>query len=241
MSDGGKRARRADEDVVPACFRRTKTLIFLLNLALLNCGTQIEAAETINIKINVTGASNTRCDAIPNVTCYWKQALPRFSKKSTVIESAVNGSTAEDFNQRFSERVLPYYDKQFEYNILALQTGGNDILASANAETTFNNLKAIVSKWKALGPKNFAVVATVPRFGYLPSQLPEADKLNMLILSERTFDATFDIGGIPNLSNGTGCPPAALSPDCSHFTTAGNELVSKLFVTAINSVLKKVR
>jgi len=231
------RDTRADR----CCFRYTRALLFfLMNLAVLICNARSEATETIVIRINVTGASNTKCDAIPNVTCYWKQARPWFRKKSVVIGSAVNGSTAAEFNRHFVERVLPYYDKRFKYNILALQTGGNDILANASGETTFNNLKAIVSKWKALGPRNSAVIATVPRFGYSPSQLPEADKLNQLILSERTFDATFDIGGIPNLNYGTGCPPVTFTPDCSHLTTAGNRLVSELFVTAINAVLSSL-
>jgi hypothetical protein len=223
------------------CFRYTKALLFfLMNLAVLICNARSEATETtqrIVIRINVTGASNTKCNVIPGVTCYWKQARPEFSKRSLVINSAVNGSTAAEFNQQFVERVLPYYDRRFKYNILALQTGGNDILANASGETTFDNLKAIVSKWKALGPRTFAVIATVPRFGYSSSQLPEADKLNRLILSERSFDATFDIGSIPSLNYGTNCPPVTITPDCSHLTTAGNRLVSKLFVIAINAVL----
>src|SRR3954454_22418567 len=84
------------------CFRYTKALLFfLLNSAVLICNASSEATETIVIRINVTGASNTKCDAIPNVTCYWKQARPRFSKKSVVTSSAVNGSTAAEFNQNF--------------------------------------------------------------------------------------------------------------------------------------------
>ena len=218
------------------CNRYTKVLVTCL--AWLICAAGSEATEkTIAIRINVTGASNTKCDAIPNVTCYWQQAGPRFKKKTVVIGSAVDGSTAAEFNQHFAERVLPYYDRRFKYNILALQTGGNDILKNARGGTTFNELKAIVTKWKGLGPRNFAVVATVPRFGYSPLQLVEADKLNQLILSERAFDATFDIGGIPDLNYGEGCPPVTHSPDCSHLTTAGNALVSKLFATAINTVL----
>jgi hypothetical protein len=211
--------------------------VFFISLTVSLCTVRSEAKEKIAVSINVTGASNTKCDAIPNVTCYWEQARPQFSKTSELIGSAVNGSTAAEFNQHFAERVQPYYDKKSKYHILALQTGGNDILANASAKSTFENLKAIVSKWKALGPRSFAVIATVPRFGYSPSQLVEADKLNQLILSERAFSATFDIGGIPDLNYGTGCPPANLSPDCSHLTTAGNRLVSGLFVTAINSVL----
>jgi hypothetical protein len=211
--------------------------IFFISLSLLLCTLRSEAAEKILVSINVTGASNTKCDMIPNVDCYWEQARQRFSRTSEVIGSAVNGSTAAEFNEHFAERVQPYYDKKSEFNILALQTGGNDILVNANAESTIENLKAIVSKWKALGPGSFAVVATVPRFGYSPSQLTEADKLNQLILSEQAFNATFDLGGIPDLNYGTGCPPVDLSPDCSHLTTAGNRLVSELFVTAINSVL----
>lgn len=227
----------------PRSFRYTKALLLLsMNLAVLICNASSETkeAEAIAIKINVTGASNTKCDAIPDVTCYWEQARPWFSKKSELIESAVDGSTAAEFNQNFVERVLPYYDKQFKYNILVLQTGGNDILANASGETTFDNLKTIVNQWKALGPRNFAVLATVPRFGYSPSQLPEADTLNQLILKERTFDAIFDIGGIPDLNYGTGCPPVTLSPDCSHLTTAGNRLVSKSFLNAINAVLNSL-
>jgi hypothetical protein len=158
-----------------------------------------------------------------------------------VENSAVNGSTASEFNDHFTERVQPHYDERFKYNILAVQTGGNDILANAGGDATFSELKAIASKWKALGPRNYIVVATVPRFGYSPLQLLEADKLNQLILSERSFDATFDIGGIPALNYGTGCPPVTLSPDCSHLTTAGNKLVSKLFAAAINLVLSSLK
>jgi hypothetical protein len=211
--------------------------IFLVSLTALLGNAPCEATEKIAININVTGASNTKCDVIPNVTCYWEQARPQLGKKSTMIGSAINGSTADEFNRHFAERVQPYYDRKSKYNILVLQTGGNDILANASAKSAFENLKAVVSKWKALGPRSFAVVATVPRFGYSQSQLAEADKLNRLILSEQAFGATFDIAGIRELNHGTGCPPVNLSPDCSHLTSEGNMLVSRLFVAAINSVL----
>lgn len=222
---------------MPSLSRWSFKNIFFVSLTVVLFTGRSDASGKIAVSINVTGASNTKCDVIPNVTCYWVQARPRFSKKSEVIGSAVNGSTADEFNQHFAERVQPYYDRKSRYKILALQTGGNDILANASATSTFENLKAIASKWKALGPGSFAVIATVPRFGYSPAQLTEADKLNQLIRSERDFSATFDIAGIPDLNYGTGCPPVNLSPDCSHLTTAGNKLVSKLFVTAINSVL----
>jgi lysophospholipase L1-like esterase len=212
-------------------------LVSLANLVVLLGYAHAQATGGVEVQIILAGASNTKCDIVPNVICYWKQAQPRLSKKSMVINSAVNGSTASEFNKHFAERVQPYHDSRYKYNILALQLGGNDILKNTSGDTTFNDLIAVVRKWKALGPRNFAAVATVPYFGYSQLQLPQANKLNRLILSEQSFDATFDIGGIRQLKYGRGCPPKNLSPDCSHLTTTGNKLVASLFSAAINSLL----
>jgi lysophospholipase L1-like esterase len=220
-----------------ACAPMVRTIFALAVNAVALGFAHAEARGEAEVHINVTGASNTKCNAVPNVICYWRQAQTRITRKVVLTNSAVNGSTAADFNQHFAERVQAFYSGRFRYNILTLQSGGNDILANVSAENTLKELKAIVAKWKALGTGTFAVVATVPRFGYSPSQLIEADKLNQQILSEPSFDATFDIGGIRQLGQGEGCPPKNLSPDCSHLTTAGNRLVAPLFAAAVNSVL----
>ena len=196
-----------------------------------------EAQAAIDVHMNLAGASNTKCNALPGVICYWQQAQSNFVRKIALTNSAVNGSTASGFDLDFIHRVRPYYDKRFKYNILTVQLGGNDILSDAKGDATFGHLKSIAAKWKALGKGTFVVVATVPRFGYSTGQLLEADRLNPLILSEPSFDATFDIASIRNLDQGDACPPSHLSPDCSHLTTEGNSLVAPLFAGAVNSVL----